>query len=199
MGRWLDALKKLENGPETNLQNPQNSINRGFEGFESFNSTDLQKNSDPKKNIENASDVNPQKYQKSDLANFDTFETASFTDLQKNSGGCSGDQRPTLESEKRDEPLFFSHPTQESRRRRIIPFPGREWKPDTKIRPDDPERYADALRIHGPASYGMMMRILGWGGTRAGQAEDELQKQGRIAFDKRGFAVLIDQKGKSND
>lgn len=43
------------------------------------------------------------------------------------------------------------------------------------------------------------MRILGWGGTRAGRAEDELQKQGHIAFDKRGFAVLIDQKGKSND
>lgn len=49
MGRWLDALKKRENGLEANLQNPQNSFNLGFEGFESFNSTELQKNSNPKK------------------------------------------------------------------------------------------------------------------------------------------------------
>jgi len=154
---------------------------------------------DALKKHENAPDGNPQKYQKSDLANFDTFETAGFADLQKNSGTVSNDQRPTLEGENREEPLSFSHPTQENDRRRVIPFPGREWKPDTKIRPDDPERYADALRVHGPASYGMMMRILGWGGTRAGRAEDELQKQGRIAFDKCGFAVLIDQKGKTHD
>lgn len=159
MGRWLDALKKRENGHETNPQNLQNSSQTGFEGFESFNSTDL----------------------------------------QKNSGSVSNDQRHALEGEKGKEPLSFSHPTQENDRRRVIPFPGRDWKPDTKTRPDDPERYADALRVNGPASYGMMMRILGWGGTRAGQAEDELQKQGRIAFDKRGFAVLIDQKGTAND
>lgn len=111
----------------------------------------------------------------------------------------SGNQRLPHEGRKDGEPLFFSHPAQESEQRRVIPFPGRDWKPDTKIRPDDPERYADALHVHGPASYGMMMRILGWGGTRAGRAEGELQKQGRITFDKRGFAVLIDQKGKTND
>ena len=152
MGRWLDALKKRENGPETNPQNLQNSSQTGFEGFESFNSTDL----------------------------------------PKNSGGASNGQRHAPESEKGKEPLFFSHPKQENERRRVIPFPGREWKPDTKIRPDDPERYADALRVHGPASYGMMMRILGWGGTRSGQAEDALLKQGRIKFNERGWAYPVD-------
>jgi len=31
MGRWLDALKKHENAPDANLQNPQNYADRGFE------------------------------------------------------------------------------------------------------------------------------------------------------------------------
>lgn len=195
MGRWLDALKKRENGPETNPQNLQNSSQTGFEGFESFNSTDLQKNSDPKKIMETA----PYGTDKTDNTSQMVVSSVLSVPPVGENENFSGDQRRALEGEKGKEPLFFSHPTQESERRRVIPFPGRDWKPDTKIRPDDPERYADALRVHGPASYGMMMRILGWGGTRAGRAEDELQKKGRIAFDKRGFAVLIDQKGKTND
>ncbi|ACO00061.1 MULTISPECIES: hypothetical protein [Brucella] len=195
MGRWLDALKKRENGLEANLQNPQNSFNLGFEGFESFNSTELQKNSNPKKIMETA----PDGTDKTDNASQMVVSSVLSVPLGGENENFSGDLRRALEGEKGNGPLFFSHPIQENERRRIIPFPGRDWKPDTKIRPDDPERYADALRVHGPASYGMMMRILGWGGTRAGRAEDELQKQGRIAFDKRGFAVLIDQKGKSNE
>ncbi|MEL4072833.1 hypothetical protein WKW50_22095 [Ochrobactrum sp. GPK 3] len=188
MGRWLDALKKRESGPETNLQNPQNSIHRGFEGFESFNSTDLQKNSDPKKIMETASDGTDKTDNTAQLVVSSVLSVSSGSENEK----FSGDQRYALEGEKGKEPLFFSHPTQESDRRRVIPFPGREWKPVTKIRPDDPERYADALRIHGPASYGMMMRILGWGGTRAGQAEDALLKQGRIKFNERGWAYPVD-------
>lgn len=102
----------------------------------------------------------------------------------------SDDQRRPVDPEKREVPLLFSHPKQENERSRVIPFPGREWTPDTKIRPDDPERYLDALRAHGSAFYGMMMRVLQWGGTRAGQAEDALLEQGLIKFDKRGWAVL---------
>lgn len=67
-----------------------------------------------------------------------------------------------------------------------------EWIPDTKAKPDDPEIYAEALRIQGPMSYGMAMRALGWGGTRAGQAEDALRFAGRIVFNKQGRAVLSD-------
>ncbi|PYE88774.1 hypothetical protein [Phyllobacterium leguminum] len=93
----------------------------------------------------------------------------------------SADREASDKSEKPNAPL---------ERGRVIPFPGAEWSPDTTPKPDDPERYADALLAYGPMSYGMAMRILGWGGTRAGQAEDALRKQGRIAFDKFGRAVL---------
>lgn len=67
----------------------------------------------------------------------------------------------------------------------------RNLKLDPVARPDDADRYAEALRLHGPASYGMMMRILGWGGTRAGQAETALREAGRIAFNGNGRAYLV--------
>ncbi|WP_279090435.1 hypothetical protein [Bartonella apis] len=40
-------------------------------------------------------------------------------------------------------------------------------------------------------SYGMAMRVLGWGGTRAAKAEDRLRKSGRIAYGKHGRAVVV--------
>lgn len=66
----------------------------------------------------------------------------------------------------------------------------RDLKLDPVARPDDADRYADALRLHGPMSYGMVMRVLGWGGTRAGQAETALRAAGRITFNNLGRAVL---------
>lgn len=70
---------------------------------------------------------------------------------------------------------------------------------DTRLTVDDPETYFEALRIHGPMSYGMAMRVLGWGATRAGQAEDSLRFAGRIAFNKQGRAVLIDSVNHQNE
>ena len=93
---------------------------------------------------------------------------------------------------------FFSQSKDGTERRRIIPFHGREWTPDGKIRPDDPERYLEALRLHGPMSYGMAMRVLQWGGTRAGQAEDALLEQGRIKFNERGWAYAVDSSEDAN-
>jgi len=172
MGRWLDALKKRENAPEANPQNPQNLSDRGFEGFETSCFTDLQKNSEAKENAKTA----PERADKTD----NNTETSILSVLSVPSEGenenFSDDQRWAEESLKA--------------KARIIPFPGREWSPDIEVKPDDPERYAEALRAHGPMSYGTAMRVLGWGGTRAGQAEDALRKQGRIAFDKFGRAVL---------
>ncbi|OQP87573.1 hypothetical protein BTR14_03105 [Rhizobium rhizosphaerae] len=55
------------------------------------------------------------------------------------------------------------------------------------------DRYAQALREHGPLSYGMAMGVLGWGGTRAGQAESDLKAAGRIRFNELGRAVLIEE------
>jgi hypothetical protein len=54
----------------------------------------------------------------------------------------------------------------------------------------DMETYAEALRQHGPMSYGQAMDVLGWGATRAGQAETDLRKAGRIEFNNLGRAVL---------
>lgn len=67
----------------------------------------------------------------------------------------------------------------------------RDLKLDPVARPDDAERYADALRLHGPMTYGMAMRVLGWGGTRAGQAEGALKAAGRIDYDRSGMVRLI--------
>ncbi len=41
-------------------------------------------------------------------------------------------------------------------------------------------------------SYGMAMRVLQWGGTRAGQAEEALLKQDRIKFNECGWAYPVD-------
>lgn len=66
----------------------------------------------------------------------------------------------------------------------------RDLKLDPVPQPGDPEAYAEALRAHGPMSYGMAMRVLGWGGTRAGQAETALRAAGRITLNNHGRAVL---------
>lgn len=71
----------------------------------------------------------------------------------------------------------------------------RDWKPDTAAQRNDAEVYATAIRVHGPMSYGMAMRRLGWGGTRAGQAEAALKKAGRIAFNDNGRAYLVSNEG----
>lgn len=63
---------------------------------------------------------------------------------------------------------------------------------DTRATNEDLEIYAEALRIHGPMSYGMAMRVLHWGGTRAGQSENILRLAGRIVFNKQGRAILSD-------
>ncbi|MDM7850162.1 hypothetical protein [Pseudochrobactrum kiredjianiae] len=74
-----------------------------------------------------------------------------------------------------------------------------EWKPNTNAKPDDPETYAEALRMHGAMSYGVAMRVLGWGGTRASQAEDALRLAGRIVFNSQGRAVLSDNENHQNE
>ncbi len=66
----------------------------------------------------------------------------------------------------------------------------RDMKFDPAVRPGDPETYVEALRVHGPMTYGMAMRVLGWGGTRAGQAETALRAAGRITLNNHGRAVL---------
>ena len=61
----------------------------------------------------------------------------------------------------------------------------------------DEEAYAAALRTEGPCGYGVIARVLGWGATRAGQAETSLNKQGRLAYDRTGRGWLIEHGGKA--
>ena len=82
--------------------------------------------------------------------------------------------------------------------KRWKPIPPAEWSRHLKPQRGDPERYLEALKEYGPLSYGMAMRALGWGGTRAGQVQDELHRQGRIKFDKRGWAYPVDSSEDSN-
>lgn len=52
----------------------------------------------------------------------------------------------------------------------------------------DPETYLAFLRSNGPATYGAMAVALGWGATRAWQAEARLRAAGMVRFDTEGKA-----------
>lgn len=56
----------------------------------------------------------------------------------------------------------------------------------------DPEAYARHLRDNGPSTYGAAAAELGWGATRAWQAEARLRAAGRIRFDHLGKAHLVE-------
>lgn len=60
--------------------------------------------------------------------------------------------------------------------------PRSKLQPRSPVRADglDPDAgaYLDRLRLHGPASYGAMASSLGWGATRAWQAEARLREAG---------------------
>jgi hypothetical protein len=56
----------------------------------------------------------------------------------------------------------------------------------------DAELYADTLKRHSPGSYGSIGIVLGWGMTRAANAETILREAGRIKYDHTGRGVFID-------
>lgn len=57
----------------------------------------------------------------------------------------------------------------------------------------DAEAYAMALREIAPCGYGAVARHLGWGATRAGQAETILRLAGRIVYDRTGRGRLVEE------
>jgi len=57
----------------------------------------------------------------------------------------------------------------------------------------DAEAYALALRQIAPCGYGAVARHLGWGATRAGQAETILRLAGRIVYDRTGRGRLVEE------
>lgn len=54
----------------------------------------------------------------------------------------------------------------------------------------DPERLAVLLATSGPTTYGAAAVALGWGATRAWQAEARLRATGRVAYDTLGRTTL---------
>lgn len=102
MGRWLDALKKRENAPDANPQKYQKSDMANFDTFETAGFMDLQKNSDPKKITETA----PDGADKTDNTSQMVVSSVLSVPTGSENENCSGDQRPTPEGEKREEPLF---------------------------------------------------------------------------------------------
>lgn len=63
-----------------------------------------------------------------------------------------------------------------------------ETKPTEPTKPsvDDPEAYLAHLQEHGPKPYGAVAAALGWGATRAWQAEARLRASGQITIDSSG-------------
>lgn len=58
----------------------------------------------------------------------------------------------------------------------------------------DADAYLDFLRRHGPATYGVMASAMGWGATRAWQAEARLRATGLVRMGELGRAVPTDDR-----
>ena len=57
----------------------------------------------------------------------------------------------------------------------------------------DAGTYLDRLRLFGPATYGAMASALGWGATRAWQAEAKLRAAGLVWMGPLGRAVITEK------
>ena len=60
-----------------------------------------------------------------------------------------------------------------------------------KPTPSDPDRYLTHLREIGPTTYGAAATALGWGATRAWQAEARLRADGQVRIGKDGRAHTV--------
>lgn len=67
-----------------------------------------------------------------------------------------------------------------------IPESEKTRSPTTRPANGDPEIYLSHLRENGPKPYGSVATALGWGATRAWQAEARLRKAERLVLDERG-------------
>jgi hypothetical protein len=78
-------------------------------------------------------------------------------------------------------------------KREVIDFLTRNPRPAPPLAGEqpDPETYLAFLRRNGPATYGGLATSLGWGATRAWQAEARLRAAGLVAIDKSGKAVAL--------
>jgi hypothetical protein len=162
MGRWLDALKKHENAQEDHPQNPQKLPKKDFEGFEGPSSGEVEE------------------YSKHDERAPASFLKASRTPL---SGETLSSYDSDGDSEERAAILEYDAGLSRDEAERTAAFHNGAAPIGGKL---DIERYAEALKQHGPTSYGAIGVILGWGMTRSAEAETILRKAGLIQYDNAG-------------
>ncbi len=83
----------------------------------------------------------------------------------------------------------------------IAGHPAQKPKPALVKRTDglspDAGKYLDFLHLHGPATYGASATALGWGVTRAWQAEAWLRAAGLVRYDGLGKAVPVMKGGQT--
>lgn len=193
MGKWLSALKKIKNGKNPNTQNPQNYQKGGFDGFEGSEYEQKQKKNNGGYLYDDGGDCLHDDDQRDQIE-----EQAAILEYD---GGYSRDEaeRIAMGNDLLSNVMVTDYKTSASmlknvetikRPKQSQPYP--EIIFDSKAKPDDDETYFKALQLHGAMSYGMAMRVLKWGGTRAGQAEARLRETGRIAYNKQGRAVVVD-------
>jgi hypothetical protein len=70
-----------------------------------------------------------------------------------------------------------------------VSFPHKKVDPHAPPLPSDPDTYLAALTLHGPMTYGAAAVALGWGATRAWQAEARLVAEGRATLSREGRAA----------
>lgn len=171
MSRWLAALKKHERGPEPNRQNRQNPR---LDSSVSFVSPDI----GVRANFPEPTPVSE-----------DGFLSVLSVPVWGQNENSSAPDPDGMKASFAERAAILEYdaglPRTEAERLAAIgddPAP----KPDA-------EMYADALRICGPCGYGPVAVFLGWGATRAANAEAELRAANRISYDRTGRGQLIKQ------
>ncbi len=187
MGKWLSVLKNIKNKELPNTQNPQNSKKCIFDDFEGSEYEQKQE----KNNASHLCDDDQ------------THQIEERAAVLEYDGGYLRDEAERIAGIKTSTPMLtnvniFNDAMSVTRLKNVETFnrpkqpqPYLETHYDGIAKPDDDETYLKALQLHGAMSYGMAMRVLGWGGTRAAKAEDRLRKSGRIAYGKHGRAVVV--------
>lgn len=178
MGRWLDALKKYENAPGAHCQNCQKSPEPIFVSFVSAATKADAKILPPGED--------------------DAEERAAILEYE---GGLS--RWPQAAKAALPPPDRTDKTPSKSASTSAFPRhqPVMSVLSDTPaaLSKSDAELYADMLRLQGYGSYGSIGVLLGWGMTRAANAETVLRVAGRLQYDNVGRGRLVESAQQTGD
>jgi hypothetical protein len=162
MGRWLEALKKHENAVGTSPQNPQKPSGTIFGGFGGRASGPNQETLDTAFGI---------------MGVLGAPLPDGTGNPRHDNQGVEG-RTPGLKND--------VGPSRDEAGRAV----GGESLPVAPPR-SDAELYAEALRQIQPCGYGPIAAFLGWGMTRAANAEAALREAGSIKYDRTGRGEFV--------